>query len=203
MQPGVRVLTGGDGVQYRFDPGSISLELLLTGGPGPYARFEILHQPADLIDWVPGSRLARQAPISVSDVRVTPADLRKIRHLRDTLWPTAAAFAGEAPMNLDDLEIINGYAEPPLRPRVAPQTMDIEWTAPITGRQLLGAFARDAIGLVRYLGRVRRCAASDCQLIFLDISRPGSRRWCSMERCGNRAKVRSFRSRDLGWAGSS
>jgi predicted RNA-binding Zn ribbon-like protein len=43
--------------------------------------------------------------------------------------------------------------------------------------------------------RVRRCAGNDCLLTFVDTSRPGRRRWCSMERCGNRAKVRAFRNR--------
>jgi predicted RNA-binding Zn ribbon-like protein len=40
-------------------------------------------------------------------------------------------------------------------------------------------------------GRIRQCAAHNCYLTFLDTSRPDSRRWCSMERCGNRAKVRA------------
>jgi predicted RNA-binding Zn ribbon-like protein len=37
--------------------------------------------------------------------------------------------------------------------------------------------------------RLRRCAAADCGLWFYDTSRGGKRRWCSMARCGNRAKV--------------
>jgi predicted RNA-binding Zn ribbon-like protein len=31
--------------------------------------------------------------------------------------------------------------------------------------------------------------------VFYDESRAGSRRWCSMQRCGNRAKVRAHRQR--------
>ena len=34
------------------------------------------------------------------------------------------------------------------------------------------------------------------RLLFVDQSRPGSRRWCSMQRCGNLAKVRSYRDRE-------
>lgn len=37
--------------------------------------------------------------------------------------------------------------------------------------------------------RLRRCVATDCGLWFYDTSRGGKRRWCSMARCGNRAKV--------------
>lgn len=38
--------------------------------------------------------------------------------------------------------------------------------------------------------RVRSCEHEDCTLWFYDTSKAGRRRWCSMERCGNRAKVR-------------
>lgn len=37
--------------------------------------------------------------------------------------------------------------------------------------------------------RIRSCAHDDCVLWFLDTSKGGRRRWCSMERCGNRAKA--------------
>ncbi|MEV0199521.1 CGNR zinc finger domain-containing protein [Nonomuraea sp. NPDC050691] len=43
--------------------------------------------------------------------------------------------------------------------------------------------------------RVRRCAHPDCVLWFLDVSKNGSRRWCSMEGCGNRAKAGRFSRR--------
>ncbi|MFN6120569.1 MAG: CGNR zinc finger domain-containing protein [Actinomycetes bacterium] len=38
--------------------------------------------------------------------------------------------------------------------------------------------------------RVRRCDHEHCVLWFLDTSKSGRRRWCSMDRCGNRAKAR-------------
>jgi predicted RNA-binding Zn ribbon-like protein len=37
--------------------------------------------------------------------------------------------------------------------------------------------------------RIRQCAHPRCVLWFLDTSRNGSRRWCSMAGCGNRAKA--------------
>ena len=43
--------------------------------------------------------------------------------------------------------------------------------------------------------RVRECAADDCAIVFYDESRSNNRRWCSMQRCGNRAKVRAHRAR--------
>jgi len=41
--------------------------------------------------------------------------------------------------------------------------------------------------------RVRQCDA--CVLHFLDISKKGTRRWCSMDICGNRAKAAAFAAR--------
>ncbi|GAA0262401.1 hypothetical protein GCM10009527_068010 [Actinomadura nitritigenes] len=57
--------------------------------------------------------------------------------------------------------------------------------------------ARDALDLVTSpaLGRVRACAGADCGALFLDTSRPGTRRWCSMNTCGNRAKKDTQRAK--------
>lgn len=43
--------------------------------------------------------------------------------------------------------------------------------------------------------RLKVCPADDCAWVFYDSSRNRSRRWCSMEVCGNRSKVRAFRDR--------
>ncbi|HEY1176305.1 MAG TPA: CGNR zinc finger domain-containing protein, partial [Phytomonospora sp.] len=43
--------------------------------------------------------------------------------------------------------------------------------------------------------RIRKCANPDCLLWFLDVSKNGRRRWCSMEGCGNRAKAERFAER--------
>jgi len=41
--------------------------------------------------------------------------------------------------------------------------------------------------------RVRKCEA--CVVHFLDISKKGSRRWCSMNICGNKVKVATYQRR--------
>jgi predicted RNA-binding Zn ribbon-like protein len=42
------------------------------------------------------------------------------------------------------------------------------------------------------LARVKRCA--QCSWLFLDRSRNGSRRWCSMGECGAQVKMRRYRA---------
>jgi predicted RNA-binding Zn ribbon-like protein len=46
------------------------------------------------------------------------------------------------------------------------------------------------------LARVRACAASDCGWWFVDDTKNRSRRWCDMKLCGNREKLRRFRSKN-------
>jgi predicted RNA-binding Zn ribbon-like protein len=45
------------------------------------------------------------------------------------------------------------------------------------------------------LDRVKRCPGDGCGWLFLDASKNGSRRWCDMAGCGNRARVRAFAAR--------
>lgn len=45
------------------------------------------------------------------------------------------------------------------------------------------------------IDRLKMCAADECQRVFFDRSKPGSRRWCQTELCGNREKTRTYRER--------
>lgn len=50
-------------------------------------------------------------------------------------------------------------------------------------------------GWRQVFGRIRKGANPQCGLTFVDTSRPGKRRWCSMDRCGNMMKLRTYRER--------
>jgi predicted RNA-binding Zn ribbon-like protein len=45
-------------------------------------------------------------------------------------------------------------------------------------------------------GRVRKCESESCVLHFHDTSKKGSRRWCSMNLCGNKLKVAAYKERN-------
>lgn len=49
--------------------------------------------------------------------------------------------------------------------------------------------------VINELLRVRRCGDARCTRVFLDTSRNGTRRWCDMGTCGNRAKAARHRAR--------
>jgi len=65
--------------------------------------------------------------------------------------------------------------------------------------RVLWPVARSAVDLLLTgdPARVKRCAGSGggCGWLFYDVSRNGSRRWCSMEGCGSQAKMRRYRAR--------
>jgi predicted RNA-binding Zn ribbon-like protein len=42
---------------------------------------------------------------------------------------------------------------------------------------------------------VRECASETCTWLFVDTTKNHSRRWCDMNSCGNRYKVRKFRAK--------
>ncbi|POH57046.1 CGNR zinc finger domain-containing protein [Arthrobacter glacialis] len=45
------------------------------------------------------------------------------------------------------------------------------------------------------LGRLKICAAPDCQAVLIDLSKNRSRRYCDTGNCGNRAHVAAYRRR--------
>ena len=49
--------------------------------------------------------------------------------------------------------------------------------------------------IVEMRDRLRICGNAYCRLMFLDLSRNRTRLWCDNAGCGNRARVRSYRSR--------
>jgi len=57
--------------------------------------------------------------------------------------------------------------------------------------RLLGLIAFEAAELLQsnQLVKLKRCANPKCILLFVDTSKSGRRRWCSMEVCGNRSKA--------------
>jgi predicted RNA-binding Zn ribbon-like protein len=79
------------------------------------------------------------------------------------------------------------------------------WVPSQSPERILWPVVRSAAELLTSddLARLRECSGRDCSRLFLDHSRNASRRWCSMEGCGNRAKVRRFYRRAKEGAGKT
>ncbi len=97
-------------------------------------------------------------------------------------------------------ELAGTAAAVALPPESADGRVIARWAVPVRATQALSTLAREMIELLSgpLAGRIRECASGDCPLVFVDTSRPGARRWCAMERCGNRHKLRALRARRAG-----
>ncbi|MQT11220.1 CGNR zinc finger domain-containing protein [Segnochrobactrum spirostomi] len=68
--------------------------------------------------------------------------------------------------------------------------------APLDAVRHRVALAAEALLVGPELARVRECES--CSWLFVDRSKSGRRRWCSMAACGNRAKARRHHQRAAG-----
>jgi predicted RNA-binding Zn ribbon-like protein len=116
--------------------------------------------------------------------------------LRDALARCFVSAAHAQPLPTRDLATINSFAsdEPPAMILGSDRRLQRTAIDPVSGA--LCEIARDAISVIASSSqRLRACERVDCATIFLDVSRSGRRRWCSMQLCGNREKVAGYRSR--------
>ncbi len=179
-----------DTQRWWFDSGSLALDFAYTGGLGESGRWEQLRGASDLSDWL-GQRYTQVA-------EATERDLADALTLRAAIARLAQAASDRAESPADDIDTLNLFAATPdIAPALVGGHRQAGRSRVSTG-QVLSTIARDAVHLLatNVEGRIRECAAEDCQLIFYDESRTNNRRWCSMQRCGNRAKVRAFRAKE-------
>jgi predicted RNA-binding Zn ribbon-like protein len=178
---------------FTFEPGCLALAFTTTGPgtrEGPLARFQTLQQSSDLDGW------ARDV-LDVAGLAATDRDLELALQLQAAIWAAADARIDGLPIPHGARELLNALAaEPGMMPRLLPGPARA-WVGPLGMRSLLATIAADAVDLFGgpRAERLRRCEGARCALVFLDTSRAGRRRWCSMERCGNRAKVVAHRRR--------
>ncbi len=124
-----------------------------------------------------------------------PAMLARALALREALYRLFHAQAERREPQADDLGLLGGFLAE-ASPRVALARVDggYAWRIADAGATLAGLLspvlwsAIDLLGGAR-LAKVKRCANDACQWLFIDDSKNGSRRWCSMSSCGNRAKA--------------
>lgn len=191
-------LVSAEGVRWWFDSGSFALDFATTGALGePVAApasapsaSERLHSPDDLTEW-----LRERFPVPVGTAR--SRDLFDAVSLRDAIVRMARAAAHGEELRGGDVDIVNLYAATPdIPPSLGGGTRQAGRSVH-TVPQALATIARDAVDVFapENAGRLRECDGPDCHMVYLDTSRAATRRWCSMQRCGNRAKVRAHRAR--------
>jgi predicted RNA-binding Zn ribbon-like protein len=125
-------------------------------------------------------------------------ELACARALRAALYATFAALSDGADPPAAALErIARDHAEAAAAGRLSPHdgAWRLDWDA-ADARRIRFAVVLDAIALLadpERLARVHRCPGRNCGWLFLDTS--GRRRWCSMQTCGSREKMRRLYAR--------
>jgi predicted RNA-binding Zn ribbon-like protein len=152
---------------------------------------------------------ARLAARAAREPRVAAAALGRALDLREAVYRIFSAIAAGRPPVAGDLDLLNAALPEALSHlRLAPRGSGFGWAweapAPRAPEPPLDAplwpVLRSAAELLTSdeIGRVRECASPSCTWLFVDRSRNRSRRWCSMETCGNRAKAHRHYQRRSG-----
>ncbi len=157
---------------------------------------ERLRDYGDVLEWARQARVitpreARTlARAAARHPRQATAVLGRVRILREAIYRVFAALArGQSPSPAD-FALLDAEFRGALRHLGlvrGPEGFAVTWTA-----------RADALTRPLWsgeLGRLRTCPSANCGWIFLDTTRNGTRRWCDMRVCGNRAKARRYQAR--------
>jgi predicted RNA-binding Zn ribbon-like protein len=129
--------------------------------------------------------------------RVTNTDVAEACRVREALRDVLSAKNGvNADVDAATAEIDAAARRAGLEVRFDPTCPRVEPTA----RGVRGAIGKILVEVYDEMvdgiwERMKACRADDCRWAFLDTSKNRSRCWCSMESCGNRAKVNAYRHR--------
>jgi predicted RNA-binding Zn ribbon-like protein len=176
--------------------GAPALDFVNTVDPltGPDA-VDALDSPAAVAAW------GVHAGLTARPVAVTRDDVERARLLREALTRAfVAVAAGDRPAAADLAAFTAAYVTTLGRAALAPADGRYGFAASSGVDAILLPVLESARELLTTdaLRRVRQCPAHDCGWLFLDTSRNGTRRWCRMDGCGAKAKMRRYRARRAG-----
>jgi predicted RNA-binding Zn ribbon-like protein len=165
---------------------------------------EYLRSFEDLIDWARRAGVLRRSDAehavraAENDAAASRAFARAVR-LREAIYAIFSAVVARRPEPREAFEELeSAYRQAMSHARLTRTRSGFSWRLESGLDRVRWQIAREAVALLESerLGRVKRCPGSgDCGWLFLDSSKSRTRRWCSMDGCGNRAKVRRFQKR--------
>jgi predicted RNA-binding Zn ribbon-like protein len=177
---------------FRFQDARLCFAFAGTlGDRGTNTPFERLNQPSDLERWCVESGWAQEA------VQCTTDQLQTAKILREAIQRAGVALARRKRLSGEDISIINLAADcPPMSPKLQADGKTVEWNRTSVAA-ILSTVARDFIEICTssLRTRVHICSNPSCGIPFVDTSRAGVRRWCSMQTCGATIKKRNYRAR--------
>jgi len=197
--------------EYTFDHDSGSLALDFSNTSEWHASekpSEHLHNFADLVDWgeefllLPAHEARRLRQSASEQPEQAAQSYEHAIQLREALFAIFSSRYRGRPIPEPALTLLNEMVRRAMAHlQLVPVGGELNWKwAPeVEGVNLiLWPVARAAAELLtsEKSGRVRECDDDrGCGWLFIDQSKNRSRRWCSMESCGNRAKARRHYAR--------
>jgi len=125
--------------------------------------------------------------------------LEEARALRETLRKEILAWEDGGSLHHSTIAELNRLmAKHPMRTRLIGNGDERlpELYFPVQNPEdLFAPLAQSAAMLFTSVDRMRVRKCSQCVLHYLDTSKKGTRRWCSMQLCGNRQKVAAYARR--------
>lgn len=177
-------------LEFQFG-GRLSLDLTWTLRYRSVDPTDLLATPADLGNWI----TAAVAPFRRTADR---GDRASAVELREAVYVGALSRIAGKDAGRGIRRTINDWAArpAPFRSLVGHAGAPLHLRPGAEVESALAAVALDAVDLLASNdGRLRLCEGPGCSLVFYDSSRPGTRRWCSTERCGNRVNTTTYRRR--------
>jgi predicted RNA-binding Zn ribbon-like protein len=155
---------------------------------------EELDRPESLARWIAQFGRCPRSPL-----RPTPSQVCAAQVLREAVHEIITAARGPRAASGAPDAARRTVNEAAARPVPVPQLHpggQVSYGADDPVAATLALVARDCLELLGSpdLARIQACANPECRVLFVDRSRPGTRRWCSMETCGNRAKKAAQRT---------
>jgi predicted RNA-binding Zn ribbon-like protein len=182
--------------------GNLALDFLHTLRRSRGELLDLVRTPDLLAAWLithvgePASPLLQ--PLGPPDGRVL---LEEARRLRRDVGILVTTYARSGALDEGGAYGVNRFLEACRRsPRLVTESgrpVLVERILPAGALGALGPIADAAARLVCTVApaRIRPCASEHCRAWFVDTSKGGRRRWCSMAGCGNRTKASAHRSR--------
>jgi predicted RNA-binding Zn ribbon-like protein len=133
--------------------------------------------------------------------------LEAVRDLREKVRKEILTWEGGAAVHHSTVDELNKLmADYPMRTRLktgGSASATELWFEPCQPEDFFAPLAQSAATLFANVdgSRVRKC--DQCVLHFHDTSKKGTRRWCSMQLCGNRLKVAAYAARQRMQTGSN
>ena len=181
--------------------GALCLDFVNTINSRRNPEYDYITSYSDLVNWgvkigilstLQAGRLQKQAR---QDGETSERAFKKAREFRELLYRLFPSLARGGEPKKDDMALFNiFYGEAISHSRLVRTDtyFNHDWQVDQTHDAILWpvAYSAGQILLSKELAQIKECPG--CGWLFLDTSKNQSRRWCSMNTCGARDKMRRY-----------